>query len=435
MRERRKTIIKTGAPLPENVETDKLTCVTLAIPDEPEYRRAFLGQVWAMGRWFFWEKSGEPGDRRAKKAAEVWRNALERFLCMGSNPCCCDDRQTIPRQDRYQPDGTLEVSFDGGATWEDGTNYDPRFTAPQWPQPVIGDDREVRCFAANNIAAEFKTALEEAIDTINASAGILAVIGVLVKLLIFLAIIGTAGLATIPVLIAASGLVAFSASALNAAFTSEVWAIFERIIYCNLEDDGIMTPEGWENAKNQISSELTGIAPTHLINVMNIVGPVGLTNIGRTDSGEYTETNCDCGPEMWCHTFDFSSSDGGFEQGDLGANYVPGSGWHTIYSTYAQGHIARIRRDWTTPATIHKATLEFTWDGTPPNPGRTIAYGSFSLGADGGSPYTVESTVNDASGIIITIGNGGGFSTVEGTITRLTVWGEGYNPFGGSNCT
>lgn len=49
------------------------------IPDVSEFRAAFLGAITSLGQWWNWEKSYIPGDRRATRSAQVWRNALETF--------------------------------------------------------------------------------------------------------------------------------------------------------------------------------------------------------------------------------------------------------------------------------------------------------------------------------------------------------------------
>lgn len=81
-----------GFPLPSPVTGYPLICVTLKIPDNDQYRRDFLGHIWQLGKWWMWEQSGEPGDTRARDAAQYWRGLLADHLVMGECPVdCCDD--------------------------------------------------------------------------------------------------------------------------------------------------------------------------------------------------------------------------------------------------------------------------------------------------------------------------------------------------------
>lgn len=209
--------------------------------------------------------------------------------------------------------------------------------------------------------------------------------------------------------------------------------------YCNIGDDLTYTVPQALAVMQAIEADTVFPLNPYIPRTIGIVGSTGLTNAAAypVDITAYQATPGDCECEEsgdWCHTIDFTATDGGFVWETYESTWISGAGWRTEYNAPAQGHVARIRKDWTTATTITSATIEFTWDGTPPAPGRTIAYGSFSYGQDGGSPFTVTGTANDASGIVLLIANGGYFSTVTGYITRLTVYGTGYNPFGSSNC-
>lgn len=79
-----------GFPLPDPVTGYPLICVTLKIPDAPQYRQDFLGHIWQLGKWWVWEQSGLPGDTRAKDAAQYWRDLLYEHLKIEEcSVCCC----------------------------------------------------------------------------------------------------------------------------------------------------------------------------------------------------------------------------------------------------------------------------------------------------------------------------------------------------------
>lgn len=71
-----------GFQLPEDIDGHELICVSLKIPNIREYRAAFLGHLYQLGKWWTWEKSYINDDTRAKQAGEYWRSLLETYLCI-----------------------------------------------------------------------------------------------------------------------------------------------------------------------------------------------------------------------------------------------------------------------------------------------------------------------------------------------------------------
>lgn len=66
--------------------------VCFDIPDVPEYRQAFWGRVWELGKEYVWERE-DPEDENARIAAQYWRNVLwttyQRYLA--DENCDADD--------------------------------------------------------------------------------------------------------------------------------------------------------------------------------------------------------------------------------------------------------------------------------------------------------------------------------------------------------
>ncbi len=94
---------KGGWILPEPPVSDSymLKCVTLKIPDVPEYRAAFYGALDTLTKWSNWEKSYEPDDRRATQAASYWRKIIYDHLKLecaefSTNPACLEYTPTSP---------------------------------------------------------------------------------------------------------------------------------------------------------------------------------------------------------------------------------------------------------------------------------------------------------------------------------------------------
>ena len=73
----------------------------------------------------------------------------------GKNMSCgCGNDGTLSR---YTEDGDYQVSYDGGATWVDAPNQDPRNNVTLLPPPPIeGDIADEKCKAANSVVAMFK---------------------------------------------------------------------------------------------------------------------------------------------------------------------------------------------------------------------------------------------------------------------------------------
>lgn len=71
-----------GWILPEQLTDHPLLCVKMLIPDNEEYRAAFLGAIDSLQEWWNWEKSYQEGDTRASQAAAYWRVLILDHLCI-----------------------------------------------------------------------------------------------------------------------------------------------------------------------------------------------------------------------------------------------------------------------------------------------------------------------------------------------------------------
>jgi len=87
---------KRGYLLPSPIDGYPLHCVQILIPDAPEYRRAFVGAIDELTRWWNWEKNGQKDDRRATRAAKYWRTILEPQLLDTGFFGGCDDCPDCP---------------------------------------------------------------------------------------------------------------------------------------------------------------------------------------------------------------------------------------------------------------------------------------------------------------------------------------------------
>jgi hypothetical protein len=281
---------KAGFPLPDPVTGYDLIDVCLKIPDAPEYRRAFLGHINQLGQWFMWEKSYLPGDTRAKEAGELWRRVLFDHLHMGDDCMsgCCDDP---PALYRYNADGTLERSTDGGETWTAAPGFDPRFNSPQFP-PVSGDDGDdKRCLTATGAALLMKEQVADQLTDDMARYTLSQLINDWLKTVTQDGGNILDGLVTI----IANQSFAVGVAALRAALTDTVWDTVKCILYCHIKDDASFDEAGWQAVKSDIASQIGGIASLFLQQLVNVLGPVGLTNLARSGGATSGDCSaCDC---------------------------------------------------------------------------------------------------------------------------------------------
>lgn len=57
--------------LPANLDPVEVDCVSLKIPDDPEYRELFLSAMWALTRWFYYERTGTDAGARVANLFKV----------------------------------------------------------------------------------------------------------------------------------------------------------------------------------------------------------------------------------------------------------------------------------------------------------------------------------------------------------------------------
>jgi len=78
-----------GYLLPEHITGHDLICVSMMIPNDEYYKAAFFGAITELQKWWNWDKSGNPNDKRALQAASYWRDLIYRHYKVGD--CGFDD--------------------------------------------------------------------------------------------------------------------------------------------------------------------------------------------------------------------------------------------------------------------------------------------------------------------------------------------------------
>lgn len=202
---------------------------------------------------------------------------------------------------RYNSDGDFQVSYDGGTTWVNAPDEDPRNNVTLSPPPVIGEGEDGKCKAANSGVAMFKKQQSDNNKLIQGAASIAEISAQVIAFII------AAGLATITggagiVLVGAinafiSGVIA---SEFESAFDDAFWDKFLCALYCNMGDDLTFDEGQFQAVKGEMLTESNILARTWIDKYLFALGAKGLTNLIRMGAlGTLSCDNCDCpGCEM-----------------------------------------------------------------------------------------------------------------------------------------
>ena len=442
-----------GYIIPEEIDGYDLLCVQMFVPNNLEYIAAFSGQLWELGTWFTWEKTYTPGDTRASQAAAYWRYLLDTYLCIQFNkpkkddgmPCCNDDELLS----RFTSEGVFQTSADGGLTWVDNPGLDPRNDAIQAP-PIGGTGGGVQCAAANNVRDTFKTYRDQLIELLTAGTTFLAIIAAIIGALgVLLGLTVVASSISVLLFGLAAGLLSLTPEAAETALSDTFMEDFKCIVFCHMHSDGRVAYADWQGILADIDTTFAGFTLTFFKGLTQAMGYIGINNAGTI--GVSTASDCDdcgCG---WCYTFDFETTNGGFNIiPTTGGFYDAGNGWKSAYWVGTDGNGYRtvdIQRNFTATITSLDIAVHLETRGTPPYPDNWI-YAASNIGAlitSGGTPGAPLDIVLSWTGLQAVTGlpiiqasagflNGGGDPGGQVVIKTITLRGTGSNPFGDSNC-
>jgi len=286
--------------IPQNLTPADRVCFCINLPADSEHLGVFWGALNRLGWRALW---GEPLTAESEIVAAYWqqilddnRECFEDVLQMANKGC----GEQTPQGQRVRQDGLYEETFNG-IDWSLVTN-DPRLMgmilAP--PPPGPPSDQK-RCNAAESARTILKAASEEVLNNIDAWASMSSVI---LAITAFLAeYLGQVGLILSALALAiAYAVYLLGRAALLAALTDEVWDTLMCIFYCNFEQDGSCTEQGWQQIKQDVFEQIGGIAEVWLWNIVNGLGPIGLTNAGWLNPGAVGDcAACVC-PEACTNT-------------------------------------------------------------------------------------------------------------------------------------
>lgn len=414
--------------IPIVINPPERRCIQISVPDDEQHLQIFAGLIRQLSDWQRWQRDPL---KRGTLVAQVWREVWENIDwngedCMG----CCPE----PTNRRYNSEGQLEVSYDGGITWSLAPDADSRMSGIISP-PLAGEDGdEKRCIGA---ASGMEYVKQNLIDDLSAGANYADINAAIIAIIVVLGVTG------IGVLIAAAAAAIFIAgvSAVQAAFTAGVWDDFQCILYCNSEDDASFTVAGWERVKADILSTFTGVVSAVLYNWVNSVGTVGLTNSLR--SGFATASDCSaCECEIdWCYEWEnleqspewFMATSQPF--GNYGYLYT--DGWGTsqiggVMGTRPDGYSAMIIQSNLTSSNIQQVEV-WTTGGAPTL--RRVGFPNTYSGFVNMS-FVVDHWIVTGSWTVtqLRIFFECGSLNNPCKLTKIRLSGLGANPFGEDNC-
>src|SRR6185369_15648938 len=281
MNERRKWKAETF-PYDYYLPDDTPECQYCLTEKQAEILRGMLQPLAWKTRW--WSDSDAEIDQ---DTIEAYRDDIIRRLMMA----CCDTEFGVIF--RWTEDGVLQKSTDGGTTWEDAPEDDPRNSSPVFP-PVAGDPSpDKRCIAANSVKTLIKEQVGDQLTDDMSRYTLGQVISDWVNTLLqssnqFDAIIQ----------IVTNQILALVIATLRPALTDDVYNQLECCVYNNMADDLSFDDSQWEAVRTCISDTIDGIAGIFLEHLIYLIGKVGLTNLARSQAatdGDCSECSTDCG--------------------------------------------------------------------------------------------------------------------------------------------
>lgn len=266
-------------PIPNDIHAP-LQCLCIQIPNDPTWKSVVAGILYELQYWYNWQRD------EAKSGAEcaaVWKDLYQQ-IDWSTMSCCCGGEFAIIY--RWTELGVLQQSTDGGTTWTDAPNEDPRNSSTTYP-PLEGDDGEdKKCIAATGTTQLIKEQIgDQLTDDMSRYT-----LDQLIKDWVT-TYIQTSNPFQALLTIAANQIFALVIALLRPALTDDVYDQLKCIILAHMEDDASVTGEEWEAIRADITSDISGIAGVFLEHLIYLLGKVGLTNVLR--AGYATSGDCD----------------------------------------------------------------------------------------------------------------------------------------------
>lgn len=341
-----------------------------------------------------------------------------------------DPQEGLPPNVRWSDDcECIESTFDGGETWVETPEADPR-NNPGGLAPAIDD----RCAAAIGMRNHLEFILDQiylATSLIDMANAILAIItvtvpgfGLLVRLIILLC----------------EALLAIGTAALVIEFDEDAYDQLQCIFYDEIGEDGRMTQAQLETINTRICDEMSATVCLAMGAFLNTFGSVGWSNFGAL----YGEAG-DCSDCEWCIKILFNTGDGTFylTPARPEGSYVAGNYWRSV--DYQSGSLLDISIEAIADCTITAVIMKHGLNGTVPNWNGSITANAVEILAWAIPGYFALATESNTGSWDLTtgqelrlaVGNGGGVGNPSfqwGAIFEIELHGIGDIPFAWDEC-
>jgi len=203
---------------------------------------------------------------------------------------CCGETPLT----RFDVNGTFQESFDGGDSWVDAPQDDPRNAIPVYPPPTGDDGAAKRCAAANSIVAFYQAKVADVQAGKDAEKDAAAMAAIILGFLLVI------GVFTAPWLLPALGatvsviLTGLDASAWAAAFTTDDYNKLICAFYENMEADGQFNHDGFLEALGQIDATISDTAGAFFSGLTKGMGEVGLNTLAGFGMDAGLDCVCGC---------------------------------------------------------------------------------------------------------------------------------------------
>jgi len=214
-----------------------------------------------------------------------WGANLARKLMSG----CCDEGVLH----RFTEGGIYQSSEDGGATWQDDPNNDPRNDYIQAP-PIPGADSDgKRCAAADNVRDLFEQYRDNLIEIVGATPTILAIIAGILAFIGVIAGVSGVGIGVgVLFLTMAAEMIQIGGTGISGEITFTALEDFKCMVYCHMNEAGELTYAEWQELLSDIANGFSGFAETFFYQTVNGMGYIGINNAATI--GVATASDCDC---------------------------------------------------------------------------------------------------------------------------------------------
>lgn len=346
--------------------------------------------------------------------------------------------ELYPVDQRYNDTtGEVEYTPDGGSTWLSAPELDPRNQTNIPPRP--GTD--ISCQGAASVAEYLKRYITLVLTLLTASAtlvqGATAIVG-------FLKII-SGGYAILWELITEvfATLTGYGAVLIGAAFDDSVYHEIACILMCNMDASGQLNAESFENTKAQITTDIGGTAGDVTNLLLDLMGFAGVNRAAHFY--DMAEDCGDCASCGWCRTWDLAEAMPDWLNIETLGSWVSGVG---IQGTFSGTDFYGIRAGGQFPSSAHVTGMAITmtsnkWFGTLQNTARLyatpdsgVAFAGTTTHANNSNPgaetrsWSPNVTVRFLR-LALDVHTDAGHQNI---ITRITLSGDGENPWGASNC-